>query len=324
MTTPLDHDRVSELLPAFLDGTLAGSDASALAEHLETCGDCRSEADALRALRVPIEPLTSSERLALEHRVMAGIADDSPAPVTELPQRRSVGARVAQVLGAAAAVAVIGTLFYFGSGSMSGGDDESATTGADTAEVAQEEGGALRDEDRRKAKNRTAADAAAPEAESAEALGSAAGGSADTESSFKAAPEPTFTVADDPYTAAELQKLGESSLASVRFSNYYSADDAEGRNTLLEQLVAAAKSASDASVAAQVDECGAQVLETEDPTIPTFGALGELDGRPVVVLGFAFTRQSSGSLDRYMVWAWEKGSCATAVDFVEGRIETAG
>jgi anti-sigma factor RsiW len=323
MTESFDHDRVSELLPAFLDGTLTEADTRAIAGHLDTCEDCRSEATALRALRAPVEPLTSSERLALEHKVMAGIAGDAPAPVTELPRRRAVGARVAQALGAAALVAAIGTFFYLGGG-MGSGDDESASEGGDTVGVAQEESEALRDQDGRRGKDRVAADAAAPEAGNSEALGSGAGGSADTESSFKAAPEPDFTVEDDPFTAAGLQKLGESSLASVRFANYYSADDAESRNTLLEQLVSSAEAASDASVAAQVDECGAQVLDTEDPTIPTFGALGELDGQPVLVLGFAFTRQSSGTLDRYMVWAWEEGSCSTAVDFVEGRIETAG
>lgn len=321
MTESFAHDRVSELLPAFLKGTLTEADARAIAEHLETCEDCRSEVAAVKALWVPVEPLTSSERLALEHKVMAGIAGDAPAPVTELSRRRGMGARVAQALGAAAVVAAIGTFFYLGGG-MGSGDDESASSGGDTAEVAQEERGPLRDQDGGRGKNRVAADAAAPEA--AEGLGSGAGGSADTESSFKAAPEPTFTIADEAFTAAGLQKLGESSLASVRFANYYSADDTESRNTLLDQLVSSAEAASDASVAAQVDECGAQVLETEDPTIPTFGVLGELDGRSVLVLGFAFTRQSSGTLDRYMVWAWEKGSCSAAVDFVEGRIETAG
>ena len=325
MTESFDHDRVSELLPAFLDGTLAEADARAIASHLETCEDCRSEAAALKALRAdPVEPLTSSERLALEHKVMAGIADDATAPVTELPRRRAVGARLAQALGAAAVVAAIGTFFYLGGG-MGSGDDEAGSSGADSAEVAQEERGPLRDGDRGKGKNRTTADAiaAAPDAEGANSDGGG-GGSTDTGSSYKAAPEPDFTVEDEPFTAAGLQKLGESSLASVRFANYYSADDAESRNTLLEQLVASAEATSDESVAAQVDECGTQVLDTEDPTIPTFGALGELDGQPVLVLGFAFTRQSSGTLDRYMVWAWEEGSCSATVDFVEGRIETAG
>ena len=322
MTESFDHDRVSELLPAFLDGTLTEADARAIATHLETCEDCRSEETALKVFRAaPVEPLTSSERLALEHKVMAGIAGDGPAPVTELPRRRA-GARVAQALGAAALVAAIATFFYLGGG-MGSGDDESASTGGDTAEVAQEEGGALRDRDRRKAKNRTSAGTAAAAPELGAAANDGAGGGSG-ESSFKAPPEPDFTVEDDPFTAAGLQKLGESSLASVRFANYYSPNDAENRNTLLEQLVSSAEAASGSSVAAQVDECGTQVLDTEDPTIPTFGALGELDGQPVLVLGFAFTRQSSGTLDRYMVWAWEEGSCSTAVDFVEGRIETAG
>ena len=321
MSSSFDHDRVSELLAAFHDGTLNDADASAVEEHLSTCEECRYEYMALKALRIPTEPLTSSERLALEHRVMAGIADDSPAPVTELSQRRSMGARVAQVLGAAATIGVLGALFYFGSGMGSGGDDEGASTGADM-ETAQEESGAL-DQDRRKGKGRTVADAAAP-AEAAEAGSGAGGGAADAGTSFKAAPEPDFDVVDDPFTPSSLQKLGESSLASVRFANYYAADDAEGRNTLLEQLVGSAEESAGSSVAAQVDECGAQVLDTEDPTIPTFGALGELDGRSVLVLGFAWSRETSGPLDRYMVWAWEEGSCATAVDFIEGRIETAG
>jgi hypothetical protein len=106
-------------------------------------------------------------------------------------------------------------------------------------------------------------------------------------------PRPAFVVADEPYTAARLQKLGESSLASVTFANYYTSSDADGRNTLLEQLVASAENSAGSTVADQVEECAAQVLETEDPTIPTFGAVGELDDRAVLVLGFAWSRSSS-------------------------------
>lgn len=324
MSKSFDHDRVSELLPGFLDGTLAQSDAAAIEEHLSACESCRQEAEGVRRLRAPIDPMTASERLSLEHRVMAGIADDAPATVSEMPRRSGMGARVAQVLGAAAAVAVIGTIVYFGGGLGSGGDDE-ATSGADS--VAEEEFGAVEDRERRRessGKGRVSNDvAAATEGDLGAASGGGAGDAAGT-TSFKNAPEPRFSVADDPFTPAGLQRLGESSLASVRFASVYSSDDADGRNTLLEQLVASAEASSGAGVASQVDECGAQVLDTEDPTIPTFGYLGELDGEPVLVLGFAWSRRASGPLDRYMVWAWERGSCAAAVDFVEGRIETAG
>ncbi|MBW3594112.1 MAG: hypothetical protein KY391_00930, partial [Actinobacteria bacterium] len=122
---------------------------------------------------------------------------------------------------------------------------------------------------------------------------------------------------------ADLQKRGESSLESVSFAASYSAKDARGNRTLLEQLVDSARARAGDDVAAQVEDCAEQVLETSDPTIPTFGSVGKLDGQEVLVLGFAWTRRSSGPLDRYMVWAWERGSCDVAVDFVEGRIETA-
>jgi len=88
-------------------------------------------------------------------------------------------------------------------------------------------------------------------------------------------------------------------------------------------LVEKARASSGDEVADQVDRCASQVLETSDPTVPTFGMLGNLDGREVLVLGFATTRARTGPLDRYLVWAWERGSCDVAVDFVEGKIETA-
>jgi hypothetical protein len=290
-------------------------------EHLATCEDCRLEAAAVKALRAPtVSRLTDKERLALEHKVMAGIADDTPATVTELQPRTKVGARIAQVMGAAAAIAVFATLLYLGS-SM-GGDDSADESGAAGDAIEQAES-SLEDRDEKRAKRPQPIAAA----DSADAGTGAAGGNAageDAAASYKSAPDPRFTVADEPYTSSDLQKLGESSLASVTFAHYYTARDADGRDALLDQLVAAAEASSGSEVSSQVYECGLQVLDTEDPTIPTFGALAEVDGAPVLVLGFVWSRAPSGPLDRYMVWAWERGDCATAVDFVDGRVETAG
>lgn len=320
MRESFDHDRVSESLPAFLDGTLGEADARLVEEHLATCEDCRLEASAVNALRAPtVSLLTDKERLSLEHKVMAGIADDRPATVTELQPRTKVGARIAQVMGAAAAIAVFGTLLYLGS-SMGGGDsaDEPAVgTAIEQAESSLED----RSEERAKRSEPIAA------ADSANAGTGTDGGEAaseDAQTSYKSAPDPRFTVVDEPYTSSDLQKLGESSLASVTFAHYYTARDADGRGALLDQLVAAAEASSGSEVSTQVYECGLQVLDTEDPTIPTFGALAEVDGTPVLVLGFVWSRATSGPLNRYMVWAWERGDCATAVDFVDGRVETAG
>lgn len=323
MNPPFDHDRVSESLSAFLDGSLPRAEAELVQEHLATCERCRAEAAVATSLRDgPDEPLTSSERLALEHRVMAGIADDAPAPVATLAPRSRVGSRVAQVLGAAAAVAVIGTLFYFGS-TMSGGSDEEA--GGDTAAIEEEapEDRRARDKERNQPIAAAAQDAA-EEGTSSKASGEGGGGGAGGTEALGAQPNPRFVVAEDPFTPERLQKLGESSLDSVRFASFYSTADADARNTLLEQLVESARDVAGEDAARQVDECGAQVLDTQDPTIPTFGYQGELGGKDVLVLGFAWSRSRTGALDRYMVWAWERGSCATAVDFVDGRIETAG
>lgn len=324
MSKSFDHDRVSESLPAFLDGTLGDADALGVEEHLATCGDCRFEAAAVKALRAPAgSPLTDKERLALEHKVMAGIAGDAPTTVTELRPRTKTGARIAQVMGAAAAIAVFATLLYLGS-SM-GGDDSVEDTGGAGDAIEQAEAD-LEDRDEERAMERSQPDSLAADS-SAEAGSAGAGtdtGSGDAGTSYKSPPDPRFTVADEPYTSSDLQKLGESSLASVTFAHYYTARDADGRDALLDQLVAAAEASSGSEVSSQVYECGLQVLDTEDPTIPTFGRLAEVDGTPVLVLGFVWSRSSTGPLDRYMVWAWERGDCATAVDFVDGRVETAG
>ena len=317
MTRPLDHDRVSELMPAFLDGRLDADDRVAVEHHLEGCADCRQERRGLELLRDQDEvQLSTAERTELEHRVMSGISEETGEhAVVPLPTRRPVAARVAQVLGAAAAVAALGTFFYLGV--TGGGDDEAAQSGRTADTAVEEESGNLQgaggggSDGRRKANKK--------------GRNAVAASSADAGAEFEQqpVPRPAFTVADEPYTAVRLQKLGESSLASVTFANYYSANDAgDGRNTLLEQLVGSAENSAGSTVAAQVEECGAQVLETEDPTIPTFGAIGDLDDHAVLVLGFAWSRDSNGPLDRYMVWAWERGSCDAAVEFVEGRIET--
>lgn len=321
MTEDRDHLELSERLPALLDGTLPSEDAADVEAHIAACDECRAELRGLELLRSgQSEALSATERGTLERGVMAGIAGEpEEATVTPLEPRRRAAARVAGVLGAAAVVVALGTFMYLGS---SGGDDESALGGADTAQVENEEGAV---EDRRAAEDADRkANGGGGAAAQGEAGTEAASDAAAATTALKA-PTPKFRVEDEPLTAADLQKRGESSLESVTFAASYSADDADrdGSRTLLEQLVEAADEAAGNTVGDQVEECAEQVLDTRDPTIPTFGSVGELDGQEVLVLGFAWSRTSSGPLDRYMVWAWERGSCDVAVDFVDGKIETA-
>lgn len=308
-----DHEQLSDLLPALLDGRLAPAEAAELEAHLAGCDQCRAERRGLELLRAePGEGLTAGERAALERGVMAGIAGEPEvATVVPFEPRRRFGARVAGTLGAAAVIALFATFVYFG---ISGGGDDDESGGESPARVEQESGGADFAEEDRAYEN---GDGGVDE-EAGAAVGDTTAGTA------LAAPTPRFVVEDEPLTGADLQKRGESSLASVRFATAYRANSSvdDGRS-LLEQLVDSAHAAAGPEVAEQVEECASQVLDTQDPTIPTFGSVGELDGREVLVLGFAWSRKSSGPLNRYMVWAWERGDCDVAVDFIDGKIETA-
>ncbi len=316
----MDHDRCSESLPALLDGSLGRDDAAEVRAHLATCEECRTELRGLEAMRdLSVEGgLTTGERAALERGVMAGISQEPGDPVVvPFASRRRVGLKVAGALGAAATVAVIATMAYFGS---SGGLDTVGGGDAGTAESNEEAGGGggrIRDRKESRVANKGGVEdvamGAQEEADQSQAVAGTGSG----------VPRATFTVERRALTGADLQKRGESGLPSVSLAATYSADDARGGRTLLEGLVDSARAAAGDEVADQVEECGTQVLETSDPTIPSFGTLATLEGREVVVLGFVWTRADSGPLDRYMVWAWERGSCDIAVDFVEGKIETA-
>ncbi|MFH2006907.1 MAG: zf-HC2 domain-containing protein [bacterium] len=44
----MDHSRAQELLTDYLDGELTGAELEELERHLETCEECRAEAESLR------------------------------------------------------------------------------------------------------------------------------------------------------------------------------------------------------------------------------------------------------------------------------------
>ena len=325
MNERIDHDRCSELLAAFHRGELEEREARAVADHLRGCDECRAESAAAALLMEPgtDAPLSPAERSRIETSVMAAVSTAKPDTenVVSLTQKRTPwGARMAQALGAAAVVALIATFAYLG---LAGGGDDS-DGGADVAsrsaaEVDDAEGKLSAQDE--------------PVAEGAAADSAGGGGSGTTESleaatgtttapNFKA-PEPTFAIARR-LSANRLEKLGESGLGSVRFENAYRAADRDRDSNLLDILVDEAARVSGKEDAVQVEECATRVMETEDPVLPTFGLVGTLDDREVLVLGFSWTPRRSGPLDRYMVWAWERGDCDVTVDYIDGRIRGSG
>jgi predicted anti-sigma-YlaC factor YlaD len=111
------NGEVRDALPDFLNGRLGRSDAETVAEHVESCADCRTELELLQELRSssPILPVMDVERIA------AAIRPYAPGSAREVPARRSslFSARTWQ-LAAAAAIVAAGGWFATGSVRQSG------------------------------------------------------------------------------------------------------------------------------------------------------------------------------------------------------------
>ncbi|HEX2162476.1 MAG TPA: zf-HC2 domain-containing protein, partial [Thermoanaerobaculia bacterium] len=88
----LRHQEVWELLPWYVNGTLAAAERQAVDEHLERCPLCQSEVTASRrlsqAVRLAVEMPPSDERVA---RLLARLA---PAPAAATPPPSRGGARL--------------------------------------------------------------------------------------------------------------------------------------------------------------------------------------------------------------------------------------
>lgn len=311
MTPAIDHARCSELLRPYRAGELDRDLTEQVRTHLEGCPQCRAEESALAALTgAGQEGLTARERTALRHGVMVAIDADPD----ELAPHRNRRARLAQVLGAAAAMTVFGTLLYLSATSGGQGGDTTAASMAESQEDAA--GRAAEPSAFSNVSGSAAKSGGASEGFEAPPGDAAADSAAD-------APSPTFSVAQEPLSGDDLELLGRSGSETVRFARYYDAADASGAPELVEQLAAAARATVGANEATQVQECSAQVLESQDPTLPAFGMVGAYEDRDVLILGFIWSPRATGALDRYMVWAWERDSCEVTVDYIEGRVETA-
>lgn len=206
--TTIDHDRCSELLPAFVAADLGAENTAAVRDHLATCEQCRAEKAGLEALRAGAGPgLSERERALLHHGVTAAVGAEPEVTVISLERKRSLGAYAARALGAAAAITIIGTFVYLG---FSGGGDADGVAGRDGGGDAV----GLFDEDRAEE-----APAAQAEAEGgggnkrAKDKGTASLGAA-SDTTAGGAPAPPFAIAQEPLTSAQLEDLGESSRPS--------------------------------------------------------------------------------------------------------------
>jgi hypothetical protein len=294
----IDHERCSELLPAFVDGTLEAFEVTEVGEHLASCSECSAELRALRVLKAPIQPLSEFEASSVRKAVLAEITSARTG-------RRPLTARLAPYLGAAALLMVVAVGIV--SMNVGGSDDESGADRGSTQAGDDADGGG------------------APAAESAP-------GTLQDSSSSEAlsASGPLFF--DGGRTSLrELKALGRrgylaqvaATFASSKASNKDVDEDTEAggsdlreseRSALLGELIAAAGRAGDA-----VDACGTRALgDLDGSALPVYGAATRLDKERVLVMGFLI--ESGGSYSRYSIWVFPRASCDEPTEVIEGQI----
>ncbi len=300
--TELDHSTVGELLGRYISGELERDTAAAVAGHLRNCPECRQEEAGLRMLLVPVQGLSASEKSRLRAGLATALSDEagSPARPEVVRLRRPFLARLAPALGAAALlVVVVIALSRIDLGVRGAGDD------AGGARVAQPEAGLDRE-------GTTSGAAEALEAQVApvQPVFNASAGELE-QADLKHLGRTGFTteqpVQDNAAVSAEAGGQGGPRAARVSDLDFY-------RDPMLDSLT---EQAGDV----RVGECAHSVFAGGYKRVaPMYGAFGEYDNQPVLVLGFLWSSANKGPLDNYAIWVWPRSSCAIALGTFSGPV----
>ena len=305
MTTSGSHERFSELIGPFLREELPQEDARALEEHLSTCGGCRAEVAALRALTAASGNLTEVERRDLHAEIKTALGEAPAAAVVPLSPR---WATAAKALSAAAAVALIAAagIWVGTSGTDDSGSDTAAGGGGSTAEAPAAESAK---EGRPRPSFLGATPLAAQDSGDDEESENNGGDDA-TEQGVLSALELNQQL---------LANLAEEGPLFQDFAGYYSAP--VPAETTQRTLLNLAKQAPGAGLRAQVEDCGDDFLASRPGTALSVAALlGNFEGEGALVIGFATTEDPSGPLNRYTYVIWRAGSCEAPLSLFGGAL----
>ena len=290
MTTPpsISHDRCSELLLPLVGGELAAVDAAAVQAHLARCRLCREELDAVRSLRGgPVRDMDDLERARLRAGVAAGLrqipdpaslqhrtGDGSAFPSTLPAGRRRSRPGAWLGVAATALVLVIGSLAYLGSDDiMSGGSTEQG--GASGASEARGGGGAAG-----RVRDQGATDEGAP--------------------AVRPKSGPLVVRGRPKFSGEDLTALGRTAPVFGDLADTQGGDDSvSDRRRFAGEL-------REGLGGAFARSCLDRALATGAGRVPVYGALGRLEGRRVLVLGFLIPG-SPGGEDRFVVTWWKAG-----------------
>lgn len=343
MSTHMSHTEVSEQLRAFALEELPSERSEDIRAHLAGCSACATEYRALQLLlELPAEELSEIESRRLHASVLEQL--DTVEAAVAAPSPRPGGARgwVAQALGAAALLALIGGVGYLATTITGGAEQDVGGLAGDAqpeselvAEISEKlafrrpqgkTGGAL---------GKTSGDGpAAPEPgaltqtndESTDQVvvadddGAEAGGaSADT---FGTGPggsvRPLYVRGAGILEDRTLNLVGRYGLPLVLFPSVYTPADAmELQTDFLAQL---ANAAENSDRQARVLQCGSSVLARPDPVLPALATWGRFENKPTLVMAFAWADSPDGTLDRFMVWSWPKGDCEAIPGYRAGYI----
>jgi hypothetical protein len=314
----MDHNRCSELLPAYVDGELDASTMDEVGAHLQGCADCRLEETALRAMAaVQVTPMSADERSWLHEQVLTGAKtteEPEPAATVLVPRRAPWLTRVAPALGAVAALLVLAVgAMLVGGGDLMGGPDQDAIGAAGGAEqkatesedfeegAAASAGTAKKDKD---GKNRTVM-------------------TSESDSAFSAAelsgpPQPEFDRLGK-IRQRTIRMIGRRDSTFLSYFNAYKVGDVDPKqDRLLDKLVLR----SPPELESQIRDCAQTVFDSGPPaSLPAFAATAIRDARDILVLGFAWSEKEAGPVYRYMMWTWPLGGdCGNPTGYEAGRI----
>jgi|GEM_PF-3723045 len=124
-------DEILDLLSTQLDGELTGEEERALAEHLESCPDCRALAEDLVCIHDAMPGLNAAPPAFIKENVMKRIREEAAAPIPFPVQKKS--AHRWRTWGAAAAVFAVAVLGAFALRGGMGGDFVSMMAAAPAA-----------------------------------------------------------------------------------------------------------------------------------------------------------------------------------------------
>ena len=304
MNEDITHERCSELMRPYVGGELGAADVAAVERHLASCSDCRQELSGMRALLdYEYDGLSGTELVRLERAISTAMRADRDSAATVVPIERRAEARrsfAGVALGVAAALAIVA----FAIVSVSGDDPEDGDAGS-TA-IAPEGGG-------------DAGGGGGAQGPRPVFVVGVAGKAAFAEEGVEDEEQATSRnalSAPGRVTETDLERLGTSRL----FQRFAAAYDPEDAAALQDRFVGelAGGAGDDAGT---VTLCTRNTLEASTgPALPVMGTFARFEDKRALVLGFIYTDQTEGALNRFSLWVWPRGSCDSPLRTASGNV----